>query len=479
MNDLRFFFPSLLALAIAGCGNGVETGPGGSGGTACEACAAPWSQVLGGTEWSTVRDVVSDAEGNVVLFASLSGKVDGLDLEAGDFQQNVVAKLDPAGDVIWTKALPDAAFARLSLDAAGHVFLAGSTDNALLDLGGGSLGKGKGNENLVFLAELDAAGEHVWSRAVASSPPDPEGNGYVLPLEIDLGPDGTLVVTGSYNGTLDFGSGDLAMPQNPLAVDTFVASFDRSGHQRWSRRFGSQPDGNTTAADTSMFLEDAAVGADGSIWLTGSLYGTLHEGGEVLTPSGLSDVLLARLDAGGDSVFTRIFGGADGDSGFGLALQADGGAVFTGLVVGTVDFGHGPTVAESFVSTPFVAAVDANGALRWDSRLPLLGLTGVYGTHVAIDPQGQVVALLGSGQPNVSIVTLDAISGSELGAASFEATTSDGTEPQLLFAAFNLDPAGNVLAGGALHGSTSLGTGPLTSEALQWGTSAFVARIAQ
>jgi len=486
MSFTHAFFTSFFALTVFGCGSAVETGSTGSGGSGgsgggephCETCAPPWVLALGGKDWSTVRDVVTDASGNIVFLANLFGAVDGLGLEVSNGGRTFIVKLDPAGEVLWTRELPVAGVARLAVDAAGHVFLAGASDNVVVDLGGGPLGPAQ-NETLVFLAELDDTGNHVWSRAVATPPASEDGNGYVLPLEIAVGPTGNLVVSGTFSGSLDFGDGELDLPENPLAGKVFVATFDGTGHLLWSERFGSQPDGNEMFTDTGLFLDDLAVAADGTIWLSAEVWGALHVGDDVFTSAGKSDGLIASLDAEGHPLLTRLFGGIGTDAVTAMDLAPDGNVALTGFATGTVDFGQGPTVGDPMIASPFIASLNANGATRWATRLPPQGPDANYGIRVGITPEGDVVTLLEEIGASVSVVTLGGAAGTALHFASFASTSSDGFDSLLSFDAFTLDADGNALVGGALRGSLDLGPGPITLEPPSWGTGAFIARMAR
>ena len=483
MSFIRLLFvSSLLGLALAGCGTSVGTGSSASGGEGhCDACEQAWTRDLGGDGWSSVLDVASDADGNIVLLAKVSGEVPGLGLGTLDTARSVVAKLDPSGEVLWAKQLPDATFARLALGSEGHLFLAGSSHDTALDLGGGPLIAPVDNTTLVFLAELDGDGQHVWSRAVATGPYESYSNTFIEPLDLALGPDGTLVMVGDFAGPLDFGAGDLDFPENELAAKVFVAAFDDGGQPLWSERFGTQLDTMSGFTDTGMFVGDTAVTEDGSVWLSGVVYGAVQVGPDVFTPGGRSDGFVARLDAAGHPAFTRLFGGALDDGVGGLALGPDGTVTVGGFATGNVDLGAGLTGGDPLSPSAFVASMDASGAVLWATRLsPESGLDTRYVGRVAVDSSGQITTLLlGDETTSASILEIEGDTGSPLGHDTFVATTLDGSSPKLTFAAFALDPIGNLLVGGSLRGSVDLGAGALISQPQYSGSSAFVGRLSR
>jgi len=94
---------------------------------------------------------------------------------------------------------------------------------------------------------------------------------------------GNIVVTGYFNGTVDFGGGALT---SAGGTDIFLANFDASGTHLWSRRFGDA----STQRGYSV-----AVDGMGKIIVTGFFRGTVDFGGGVLTSAGNSDIFLAKF----------------------------------------------------------------------------------------------------------------------------------------------------------------------------------------
>ena len=178
----------------------------------------------------------------------------------------------------------------------------------------------------MFLAKYDAAGTHVWSQRFGGTSRD-KGVG----VATDAG--GNVVVTGLFNGTVDFGGGPLT---SAGGVDVFLAKYNAAGTHVWSQRFGgtSQDEGVGVATDASRNV------------VTGLFRGTVDFGGGLdvptLTSAGLVDVFLAKYDAAGTHVWSQRFGGTSHDEIFGVATDATGNFFVTGPFNGTVDFGGGP-----------------------------------------------------------------------------------------------------------------------------------------
>ena len=102
----------------------------------------------------------------------------------------------------------------LAVGPEGDIFFAG-TYSWDLDFGGGPLtAEPKGS---LFLAHLDAAGEHIFSGSTASGSED-------RPWDVAVGPVGDLYVVGFFSGNINFGSGKMSGEQ-----DGFFAAFEEDG----------------------------------------------------------------------------------------------------------------------------------------------------------------------------------------------------------------------------------------------------------
>jgi hypothetical protein len=112
----------------------------------------------------------------------------------------------------------------------------------------------------VLLLSVDRNGNVEWALQLGGP-----GDGY--PLAAAVAPDGSILVTGGFNGTLDVGDQDLDAVG---ADDGFVAVVDPTGEIRWAARFGGlQNDAGT-----------AIVPGAGDTLYVGALFrGTVDFGG--------------------------------------------------------------------------------------------------------------------------------------------------------------------------------------------------------
>jgi hypothetical protein len=163
-----------------------------------------------------------------------------------------------------------------AVDGSGNVFVTGKFIGTV-DFGGGNL-TGAGNYE-IFLAKYDAAGVHQWSQRFGSTGAD---IGYSVAAD-GLG---NVVVTGHFNGTVDFGGGNLI---SAGGYDIFLAKYDAAGVHVWSKRFGS---GNH---DIGYSVADGS----GNVFVTGYFSGTVNfGGGSLVSASFAPDIFLAKYSGG-------------------------------------------------------------------------------------------------------------------------------------------------------------------------------------
>jgi len=230
---------------------------------------------------------------------------------------------------------------RVSCNSAGVVAVAGYFFGTA-DFGGGpmtSLGSSD-----AFVACYDTGGHHLWSKRLGDT-----GGDVALGVAVDE--TGAVVVTGYFEGSVDFGGGALV---SNGSIDLFLVKYSPLGGHLWSRSVGS------SATESGV---DVAVDASGGILLTGYVGGTVDFGGGDLTGPGGADTFLAKFDSGGGHVWSALHGGTDTDTGWNVAFSG-GGLVLAGYFKGTADVGGGPMISTGD-NDIYVAGYDANGGHLW------------------------------------------------------------------------------------------------------------------
>jgi hypothetical protein len=330
-----------------------------------------WSKRFGSTLNQIGYSVATNASGDIVLTGELNGTADfgGGPLTSAGGVDIFVAKFDAGGNHIWSKRFGDGSAqggTSAAMDGAGNVIIEGEL-NGTADFGGGPLTSAGGVD--IFVAKFDAAGNHLWSKRYGAASDQ-------LCNSIDVDGSDNIFVTGELNGTTDFGGGPLT---SAGSTDVFVVKIDANGNHIWSRRFGA-----------ALAQISNAVSADGAgnVAFVGELHGTMDFGGGPLTSAGGADIFVAKLDANGNHIWSKRFGGGGNQTGFSVVGYGSGGVAITGQFGGSTDFGGGPLTSAGGQDA-FLVKLDAGGNHVWS--LQFGDPNTEVGYSVAVDGWGDVV----------------------------------------------------------------------------------------
>ncbi len=419
-------------------------------------CPALWATRFGDAAAQFGWSVAVDAAGNAVIVGEMEGTVDfgGGPLASAGSSDLVVAKLDGAtGALLWAKHFGNAslqAAQAVAVDANGGVLLTGYFQGSV-NFGGGALASAGGAD--IFVAKLDGvAGAHVWSKRLGSATDDQLG------LAIAADPMGNALVTGSYDGTVNFGGAALV---SAGGADIFVAKYDAAtGAHVWSKRFG----------DAALVQAGRAITADGdgNVIVTGGFEGTVNFGGAALASAGDSDAFLLKLDPAGAHLFSARFGDALYQVGRGVRADAAGNIVLVGDFEGSLDAGSG-ALANAGNYDIFAALFDPTGAHLYSVSFGSPG----YDAVSAVDLSGGFVGLTGylDGIAHLGAITVPNTGGRDI----FTAKLSAGNLSPIWARSFGdiafyqagqgvaFDAGGNMLFTGHFNGVIDFGTGPLQS----------------
>jgi hypothetical protein len=305
-----------------------------------------WSRSFGDSNgWQRPTSLAIDPAGNAIIAGMFLGSVDfgGGSLLSAGLLDMFVAKFDPDGNHLWSKRFGDAGDYQMAqgiaVDDSYNIYVAGHFEGTV-NFGGGSLTSAGSRD--MFIAKLDADGNHVWSYRFGDSNKQEA---------VDLAGDnnGNIAVIGNFLGSINFGGGPLT---NGNLEDICVAKFDSSGNHIWSQSYG-------------YLLEQTASGISfdgaGNVYIAGNFYNFIDFGGGLLTSAGYKDIFLAKFDPNGNHVWSRRFGnGSDYEHVRGIAADNNGDVVIVGEIWLTVDFGGGPLTSEGYIDI-FVALFNPDG----------------------------------------------------------------------------------------------------------------------
>jgi hypothetical protein len=250
----------------------------------------------------------------------------------------------------------------IAVDTSGNVYVTGWSNATW----GSPVRPFTGGETDVFVARLNNSGVLQWNTFLGGSDID---TGY----GIDVDTSGNVYVAGRSDATW-------GLPIRPFAggaYDGFVAKLNASGVLQWNTFLGG--------VDIDEVYR-IAVDTSGNIYVTG--YSGTTWGSPVLPfAGGNTDGFVARLNNSGALQWNTFLGGSNTDYVNSIALDTSGNAYVIGWSTGT--WGS-PILPFAGLLDPFIAKLNGNGALRWNTFLggpiDLISL----GLNISVDTSGNV-----------------------------------------------------------------------------------------
>jgi hypothetical protein len=411
-----------------------------------------WSRRFGKAEGHAVA---VDPEGNPIIVGRFSGSVSfGGDTlwSSGGFDA-FVAKLDgSSGEHLWSMRLgggEDQTAWGVGVDAQGNVIVVGEFLGEMSVGGGNTLSSAGGND--IFVAKYDGQdGAHLWSKRFGDGADQ-------IARSVAVGPSGDLVVTGSFAGSVDFGTGSLT---SGGSFDLFVAKLDAQGNGMYAVRHGDGEEQNGRAV---------ALEAAGGAVVTGDFRGAMDLGVTNIASTGGFDAFVLRLDPAGKPVYARGYGSKNHPQrGYAVAVNPAGNALVSGLVRGDVDFGGGSLSAQNL--DVFLLELDpAGGHVR--SKVMGGDKADVAG-GVALGASGKVIVAGGiPGQGDIDGTSVSAGGGLDAFVARFNASgtlasaVAYGDDGDQTVNAIATDAAGRVFVAVQISsGAIDFGTGLLSGD---------------
>jgi hypothetical protein len=256
---------------------------------------------------------------------------------------------------------------RVATARDGDTVLVGEVQEGL-DVGSGPMHRTGGHG--FFVTRLNADGAPRWLRRFDS--PD-----YLWCSSVAVDADGAIAVAGSYQGTIDLGTGALPTVQS---YEGFVAKLGPAGTTRWSERLiGRRTDPSALAFDRGGNLLVAGDFDEMDLGL-GRLPGPRNGGDRA--------AFAAKLDRSGVALWNRSFVGAyDANA---IAVDGSGNPTLVGIFQRDLLWDGGRMQGEG-MNNGYVIALDATGATRWTKNLGTGGRGLLKADVVVVDDDGDVL----------------------------------------------------------------------------------------
>ncbi len=286
-----------------------------------------WAKNWGGngsTAKNTVYSIAFDSSANIIIGGSFEGSND-LNPGTGTFSVTpngtgdaYILKLESGGEFEW--ALAFGGETNYYTDAVKTMVVDGSDNIVISGTFYGNYSTFNLKDGGSFYIKLDGTGKLIWSKQTTGI------SGEVDSHSLKLDKAGNAYIIGKFGGTRDFdpGAGVFNITCSSGYYDIFILKLDASGNFVWAKGFGGSASlggdsGNSIVLDNKGYL-----------YATGSYVGAgdFDPGTEefILTPIGVIDMFISKLDTDGNFVYANTFGGtSEGFTGFtvGNSLLAD------------------------------------------------------------------------------------------------------------------------------------------------------------
>ena len=450
-----------------------------------------WAAAIGFDSTAYGEATAFDSAGNVFVTGYFTGTAD-FDPSAGVAQLTsaggndvFVAKYSATGSLLWARQLGSAGDQyghHLTVDSAGNVVVAG------IFFGTADFDPGIATANLtsvghadIFVAKLDSSGNYLWAKQIGGTDVDESGG-----IVVDSGDN--ILVTGTFNGTVDFdsGPGTANLTTSAIGGNTFVTKLDTDGAYVWAKQFAG-------ASQNRGF--GIAVDDVDNVLITGIFYGTAdfdpESGAANLSSNGSDDVFVAKLNSAGNYLWAKQFGGAGIDEGNGVAVDSANNILVAGAFFGTADFDPGAGTANltsTGNSDTFVAKLDSAGNYVWAKQFRGSGeewgiglavdisdsvvITGFFTGTGDFDPGAATANLTSAGSADAFLAKLNS-SGNYVWSRRFGSVDSDDGY------GVAVDGLGNVALTGIFRGTVDFDPGAGTSNLSNVGsaTTGFVVKL--
>ena len=306
-----------------------------------------WQKSWGGVNEDHAYSIQETNDGGYILAGATwsfgAGKYDAY-----------VLKIDASGDFVWHKyfggAYDDWAYSVQQTNDGGYIVAGGTSSN-------------ENDPSNVYILKLNADGSLDWQETFG-------GTAWDEAYSIQQTTDGGYIVAGS---TSSFGSG---------YYDLYILKLKSDGSLDWQKTFGGS---NNDEAYSIQQTDDG---------------GYIVAGYTEPSGAGHRDVYILKLNANGDKVWEKILGGSDDNVAWSVQQTDDGGYIVSGSI-------YSSDITSFDV---YVLKLDASGNLIWRRIFGGIYWENGYSVQQTLDG-GYIVAgstsSFGAGLPDAYVLKLD------------------------------------------------------------------------
>jgi hypothetical protein len=389
-----------------------------------------WAKSICSTSLDISQSIAIDLSGNIY---STGFFLTNPDFDPGPLTYTVatagsmdiyISKLDASGNFIWVKTIgsngQDMSHS-IFVDGSGNFYVTGNFQYTVdFDPGPGvtsySAPMFTMGSKSAFVCKYDLNGNFIWAKAFTGK----ECQGQTVQVDAS----GNVYTTGYFSGVADFDAGPGTYTLDASSViNAFVTKMDANGNLIWAKNIGN----SSSNVNGGRVLPNPS----GDIYVTGTFNGTtdFDPGPGILTiasVAGSSDIFLLKLDAAGNFIWVKTFGGAGYDDGGSIKRDVIGNIYFGGTFTGTVDFDPGPATMNLISNggrDGFIIKLDQSANLLWAKNVgssnddyctnleldasKYVYMTGSFQNTVDFDPGPGTNNITSSGNFDIYILKLD------------------------------------------------------------------------
>jgi hypothetical protein len=138
--------------------------------------------------------------------------------------------------------------------------------------------------------------------------------------------------------------------------DGFVAKYNTNGSLQWVQLLGG------IKVDKAS---DCAADNNNAVFVTGYFEDSMSVGNKGAKSKGLSDIYVAKIDAGGNPVWLKTFGGAKTDQAYSIITDNSGNVYLCGTYTTAIQLGSFTLNSTNGFPESFIVKLDNNGSVIW------------------------------------------------------------------------------------------------------------------
>lgn len=314
-----------------------------------------WVVQVNANSGAVTPEIDVDANGN----AYISGFYRGATVTFGafvapastSFNSGYVAKISADGVWQWLATAVGTSFTEITGISVGdyEIYVCFNSTSTSTMLEPGSIPISTANTNVhVNVGALDMSGTWLWG--ITTDTPN-SGDDRAFSIS-SYGHQ--CYVTGSFNGTINFGGSTLT---SVGSTDLYVASVLQGGTWGWAK----------SATNTGELIGNGIRSVESGIYVSGLFAGTATFGTHIIASDGANDVFVTKLDYAGLWLWASKGGGVGNDYSSSVVVDKTG-AYVTGSLRNVATFGtivYTPPSGSEIIEQVYVAKISHDGTWLW------------------------------------------------------------------------------------------------------------------